>query len=103
MSILLFLLFFLFIVLLFGLSIIITILRAILGFGRNSSRHKHTNFEQRNTHQDANKKAKSYSGYYDYEVNDFSDGEEKQNQKKIFSKDEGEYVDFEEIKDDSSS
>ncbi|MDY4249177.1 DUF4834 family protein [Bacteroides pyogenes] len=101
MSIILFLLFFFIIILLFGLSIIIAILRAIFGFGRNSSRHQRANFEQRDTHQHTNRKANSHSEY-DYEVDDFSDSGQKQSSKKIFSKDEGEYVDFEEIKDDSS-
>ena len=59
-----------------GLSIVGSILRALFGFGRrSSSTHQATNTEE-------TEKQKEQSKH-----------------KKFFSEDEGEYVDFEEVKD----
>lgn len=86
MYILLFILIFFICLFGIGLSIIGTILRAIFGIGRPKQHYeqpRHNNGETRNN--------TNYN-------NSTSDNEEVHN-KKIFSKDEGEYVDFEEIKE----
>ena len=81
------LIFFLFI-LVIGLTIVGSIFRAIFGLGRRSSSRNrtYTNNNQQNTHS-------TYNQGGDEAVNDNS-----QNKKKIFTKEEGEYVDYEEIK-----
>ncbi|MDD3039963.1 DUF4834 family protein [Bacteroides sp.] len=101
MYIILFFLIFLGVIILFGLSIIGAILRAIFGFGRSSSsRPKQTAYSNNNQQQQR-------SGY-NSTTNNSSDKTEEvapensraHKHKKIFSKDDGEYVDFEEIKED---
>lgn len=87
-------------VLLIGLSIIGTVIRSIFGFGGRRSTH---------TYQNGNGSYQPDRGYSfnDGQQSDFSQGEEVEpeegtihpKRKKLFSKDEGEYVDFEEIKD----
>lgn len=89
-------------VLLIGLSIIGTVIRSIFGFGGRRSTH---------TYQNGNGSYQPDRGYSynDGRQSDFSQGEETEaepeeetrhpKRKKLFSKDEGEYVDFEEIKD----
>ncbi|HJD76630.1 MAG TPA: DUF4834 family protein [Bacteroides reticulotermitis] len=89
MHILLFILIFFVCLLGIGLSIIGTILRAVFGIGR-SKRQPHYEQTRRN--------------YGDQHTNTgygatTSDNEEEGHNKKIFSKDEGEYVDFEEVKE----
>lgn len=65
-------------VLVLGLSIIGGVLRFIFGFGRKS--------------------AQRAGSYYENEAN--KESEEQPAKKKIFDKEDGEYVDFEEIKED---
>ncbi len=89
MHILLFILIFFVCLFGIGLSIIGTILRAIFGIGRSKQqphyeRARHNNGDQRTN-----------TGYGTTN----SDNEEEGHNKKIFSKDEGEYVDFEEVKE----
>nr|WP_320036657.1 DUF4834 family protein [uncultured Bacteroides sp.] len=76
------------IVLVFGLSIISGILRLLFGFGRKSHTRSY-NFgggdQTSNTHSDTSSGAASDS---------------KSKHKKIFDKDDGEYVEFEELKED---
>lgn len=101
MSIILFLFLFLLAILLFGFSIIIAIVRTIFGLGRSSSRKRQTEYGQDKAYRYSN--TNPYSGH-NFEEDDFSEDNQGNRQKKIFSKDEGEYVDFEEIdsSDDSS-
>lgn len=76
------------IVLVFGLSIISGILRLLFGFGRKSHTRSYTfggGDRTSNTHSDASSSAASDS---------------KPKHKKIFDKDDGEYVEFEEVKED---
>lgn len=74
------------IVLIFGLSIISGILRLLFGFGRKRGNNKQQR-EQQNS-------------YHSNEESDTFKGSVQQNRKKIFDKNEGEYIDFEEVKDD---
>lgn len=100
MYIILFFLIFLGVIILFGLSIVGAILRAIFGFGRSSSsRPRQTGYN--------NSSQQQRSGYNSVTNNSSGNAEEvvtdnnkPHRHKKIFSKDEGEYVDFEEIKED---
>lgn len=75
------------IVLIFGLSIISGILRLLFGFGRRRSGGNKRQKEQQNS---------SHSN----EGSDTLKSDVQQNRKKIFDKNEGEYVDFEEVKDE---
>ena len=82
MYILLFLFILVVFILVLGLSIVGSIVRAIFGFGRRStSRMNQSDEEQNNQSQEENTTA---SG----------------KRKKLFTKDEGEYVDYEEVKDE---
>ena len=76
------------IVLIFGLSIISGILRLLFGFGRKSSSQHTQSRNQQNTYHQEDKKE------------DAGNTPSSRNHKKLFDKDEGEYVDFEEVKDD---
>lgn len=75
-----FILIFIIFIILFGVSVIASILRALFGFGRKSTFR--TSQGQRQTEEDR------------------AEQEAAQPKKKIFEKTEGEYVDFEEIKED---
>lgn len=95
-----FLLFFFILVLvglLFGFSVIGAIIRSIFGTGpRRSSeqrRQSHGNYTQR---QDTYRSQENGS-FHDEST--FTQGGTSRKRKKIFDKDEGEYVDFEEIKE----
>ena len=94
MHIFLFLLLFLAAIVIFGLSIVGFILRAIFGLGRgSSSRTKQTDSGQNNQQQ-------SRPGYTQ-NIDNRTDNEENRprtKHKKIFTQDDGEYVDFEEVK-----
>ncbi|MDL2211006.1 DUF4834 family protein [Bacteroides sp. OttesenSCG-928-M17] len=85
MSIITFLFAIIIFILLFGVSIINFILRLLFGGGRRSSSSP-SQQQQRTQSQTNNKKQK------------MSDPVQR---KKIFDKDDGEYVDFEEVKEDS--
>lgn len=73
------------IVLLVGLSLVSSILRLLFGFGRKTNR---TN----NSH-NTNEQTKESTSYNEQKT-------QTGNRKKIFDDDEGEYVDFEEIKEE---
>lgn len=99
MHILLFLLIILIVIVVFGLSIVGAVLKAIFGIGRRSStsRPRETGYERMNQQQSrANPNNDTYTSY-DNTGDTTSDNPSKAH-KKIFSKEEGEYVDFEEIK-----
>ena len=81
MYILLFLFILVVFILVLGLSIVGSIVRAIFGFGRRSSSRMNQSYErQSNQAQEENATANG-------------------NRKKLFTEDEGEYVDYEEVKD----
>jgi Sec-independent protein translocase protein TatA len=82
MSIIAFIIIFIFAVFLFGLSLIGNILRAIFGLGRRT----YSETKRKQSHTENNKK---YA----------KEQEAASKHKKIIPKNEGEYVDFEEIKD----
>ncbi|KAA6339421.1 hypothetical protein EZS27_012645 [termite gut metagenome] len=82
MSIIAFIIIFIFAVFLFGLSLIGNILRAIFGIGSRT----HSGTERKQSRTKSNKK---------YVKKQETDSK----RKKIIPKDEGEYVDFEEMKD----
>lgn len=77
------------IVLIFGLSLISTVLRVLFGFGRKSTSQNQQNRTHRNTYHTEEKENVSRNA-----------SPNNPNRKKIFDKDEGEYVDFEEVKDE---
>ncbi len=88
-------------IVLIGLSIIGSVIRSILGLGgrRSSSDGTYQN-KGKNYH------AGSHSGYGNRQANDARQEEAQSEEedsrprhKKLFSKDEGEYVDFEEIEE----
>lgn len=89
-------------ILLIGLSIIGTVLRSI--FGLNGRRH--TSSSTTYQYGNANRQPNGYSYNDSRETSNSSsneaepeEGELHPRHKKLFSKDEGEYVDFEEIKE----
>lgn len=84
MSILSFFFFLLILLLVFGFSIIGSIFRFIFGGGkRQESRRAYSTSQN-------NESSKTYTN-----------AQPNNNRKKIFDKDDGEYVDFEEVKEDS--
>ena len=90
MHILLFILFFIIAIIVFGLSIVGFLLRTIFGIGRRSSSSHH------------GKTGQSQQGSYnsnDDEEEILSENTSARKHKKIFTQDDGEYVDFEEIKE----
>ena len=97
MYILLFLLVFIVIIFVLGLSIVGAILRAVFGIGRrSSSRPKQTRYD--NSSQKQYQQQQNFHSTSDYEEDNYSEASSGNKRKKIFTKDEGEYVDFEEIK-----
>lgn len=76
-----------------GVSIIGSILRAIFGFGRRSNSNTYTYSTTSNERQQQNSQEKREEEESHVEGNIHP-----RKHKKIFAKDEGEYVDFEEIK-----
>ena len=76
------------IVLIFGLSIVSGILKLLFGFGRKSTAQ--------------NQEKRSYQNTYHKEESreDYSKTDSNHERKKIFDKEDGEYVDFEEVKED---
>lgn len=79
-----FILIFVLIIIFFGLSIIGSVLRTLFGFGRRSSSTNNGSAENRSNQSQRNKRADNASS----------------KRKKIFEEDEGEYVEFEEVKKD---
>ena len=99
MHIFLFLLLFLAAIVIFGLSIVGFILRAIFGLGRgSSSRTKQTNSGQNNQQQSRPGYTQNIENSTENEEENISEHKQKTKHKKIFTQDDGEYVDFEEVK-----
>ena len=94
MHILLFILFFIIAIIVFSLSIVGFLLRTIFGIGRRSSSSHHGKTGQ--SQQSYNKG--SYNSNDD-EEEILSENTSARKHKKIFTQDDGEYVDFEEIKE----
>lgn len=82
------------VVLVIGLSIVGSILRAVFGFGRRRSTPKGTHRTYRNVNP-----TEGDSIYKNNESEEVINEPSGPKHKKIFTKEEGEYVDFEEIKD----
>lgn len=99
MHILLFILLFIIAIVVFGLSIVGFLLKSIFGLGRGSSsssqNRRQTNSEQPNQ-QDYNQRPQNSN---DDEEEIYSENVPRRKHNKIFTKDDGEYVDFEEIKE----
>lgn len=89
MHILLFFLLIFVVIIIVGLSIVGAVLRAIFGIGRRSSRRNNTNAPTQDSYN-------PYDSAQNSDTNNEAASDEKH--KKIFAKDEGEYVDFEEVK-----
>lgn len=101
MHIILFILIFLIAIFVFGLSIIGYILRAIFGLGRgnSSSRSKQPEYEHANDQRSYNPNTRNSVDDDEEEI--FAENHvPRTRHKKIFTQDDGEYVDFEEIKED---
>lgn len=99
MHILLFILLFIIAIVVFGLSIVGFLLKSIFGLGRGSSsssqNRRQTNSEQPNQ-QDYNQRPQNSN---DDEEEIYSENVPRRRHKKIFTQEDGEYVDFEEIKE----
>lgn len=98
MHILLFILIFIIAIVVFGLSIIGFLLRTIFGIGsRASSRSRQTGTGQQSHRQDSNRR--SYNTNDDKEEIFTEQATPSKKRKKIFDEDDGEYVDYEEVKE----
>ena len=94
MHILLFILFFIIAIIVFGLSIVGFLLRTIFGIGRRSSSSHHGKTGQsQQSYNQTNRRSN------DDEEEIYSENVPEKRHKKIFTQDDGEYVDFEEIKE----
>lgn len=99
MHILLFLLLFLAAIVIFGLSIVGFVLRAIFGLGRgSSSRTKQARSGQNGQQQGRPSYNQNSDSRADNEGEIFAENSPRTKHKKIFTQDDGEYVDFEEVK-----
>ena len=83
----------------FGLSVVGLILKAIFGIGRRSSSSSRP--RQNESGRSAGQQSYSQGTHRptDHEEEIFSEDVPRKKHKKIFTQDEGEYVDFEEIKE----
>lgn len=98
MHILLFLLLFLAAIVIFGLSIVGFILRSIFGLGRgSSSRTRQASSEQSHQQQHRTGYSQDTENRADNEEEIFAENSPRTKHKKIFTDDDGEYVDFEEV------
>lgn len=98
MHILLFILLLIIAIVVFGLSILGFLLKTIFGLGRGSSSSQSRQTESGRTggQQSYNQKTQNSN---DDEEEIYSENVPRRRHKKIFSEDDGEYVDFEEIKE----
>ena len=99
MHILLFILIFIIAIFVFGLSIVGFILRTIFGLGRRSSSSSRPRQNESGRSADQQSYSQGTHRPMDHEEEIFSDDVPRKKHKKIFTQDEGEYVDFEEIKE----
>ena len=95
MHILLFILIFIIAIFVFGLSIVGFILRTIFGLGRSSSSSRPKQTESGRTSQQSYNQTNRRSNDDEEEI--YSENVPEKRHKKIFTQDDGEYVDFEEI------
>lgn len=96
MHILLFILIFIIAIFVFGLSIVGFILRTIFGLGRGSSSSRSKQTESKRMNQQDYDQTSRHSNDNEEEI--YSENVPGKRHKKIFTQDDGEYVDFEEIK-----
>lgn len=96
MHILLFIFIFIIAILVFGLSIVGFILRTIFGLGRGSSSSRTKQTESRRASQQNYDQSKNSPNDDEEEI--YSENVPGKRHKKIFTQDDGEYVDFEEVK-----
>ncbi|WP_294477736.1 DUF4834 family protein [uncultured Bacteroides sp.] len=98
MHILLFILLLIIAIVVFGLSILGFLLKTIFGLGRGSSSSSQSRQTEsgRTSQQSYNQNTQNSN---DDEEEIYSENVPRRRHKKIFSKDDGEYVDFEEIKE----
>ena len=91
-----FLFFFVLIILFAGLSIVGSILRALFGIGRR--RAATGNYQRNGQYQSMNQNTDGYNTSSSQDAQSANSNNQQGKHKKIFSQEEGEYVDFEEIK-----
>lgn len=89
------------VILVIGLSIIGTVLRSIFGLGgkrrtpSGSYQNGNGSYQSTRSYSSPNNQQQSSSSHEDAKTS----GNDAKKHKKVFAKDEGEYIDFEEIKD----
>lgn len=99
MHIILFFLLFVVAIVVFGISILGFILKSLFGIGRSSSsRTQQTNRSQRSDRQYQGSYSQSTNNYSSNEEDIYTDNSTSNKHRKIFSQEDGEYVDFEEVK-----
>lgn len=86
-------------VLIIGLSIIGTVIRSIFGLGGRRTRTSSNPYQKPEGHSYNSSRQHSGASSSQEETTEPEEGEIHPKRKKLFSKDEGEYVDFEEIKE----
>lgn len=99
MHILLFILLFIIAIVVFGLSIVGFLLRAIFGIGRRSSSSRPKQAESGRSATGQQSYNQGTQNPTDNEEEIYSENVAGKRHKKIFTQDDGEYVDFEEIKE----
>ena len=99
MHILLFILIFIIAIVVFGLSIVGFLLRAIFGIGRRSSSSRPKQAESGRSATGQQSYNQGTQNPADNEEEIYSENVTGRRHKKIFTQDDGEYVDFEEIKE----
>ena len=99
MHILLFILLFIIAIVVFGLSIVGFLLRAIFGIGRRSSSSRPKQAETGRSATGQQSYNQGTQNPADNEEEIYSENVTGRRHKKIFTQDDGEYVDFEEIKE----
>lgn len=97
MHILLFIFLYIIAIVIFGLSIVGFLLRSIFGIGRHSS-SPHSGQSGRHADRQDNRESRHFNNNDD-EEEIFTENVPARKHKKIFTKEDGEYVDFEEIKE----
>lgn len=84
-------------ILIFGLSVIVTVIRSIFGLGARPT--SSTSYQKPGGYAYNSSRQQSDPSSQADEAIEGEEGEIHPKHKKLFSKDEGEYVDFEEIKE----
>ena len=96
-----FILFFILVILLIGFSIIWRIVSTFLGLGKRMTGNANPNSQnqQRTSYQQADQQSNYQQNTTDTNSRQSTSGSSGSGKQKVFDDDEGEYVDFEEIKD----